>query len=327
MKNKILIGLMLLFGFNTFAKFEVTSLGTSGGVIPGTTTSYLIRDTKQKSFLVLDAGSTINGLDEAIKKGKFKDITVPKDSNYTKLGYMFRDSIKGYFISHAHLDHVAGLVISSTEDSKKNIYALPSVVKIMEDSVFNWKLWPNFGNTGQGFKLGVYKYNSPNVGEEFIIENTGLKGKIFPLSHSNYESSMIIVKNESDEYFAFFGDTGADRVEKTNLLDNVWKELAPLLKAKKLKGLIIEVSYLNATNEKDLYGHLTANLLMEELKKLGDYSGDINNLKGLNVIINHIKPSLLKNVNNVELIKKEIKNSNKYGINFIFSKIGDSYIF
>lgn len=66
---------------------------------------------------------------------------------------------------------------------------------------------------------------------------------------------------------------------------------------------------------------------MEELKKLGDYSGDINNLKGLNVIINHIKPSLLKNVNNVELIKKEIKNSNKYGINFIFSKIGDSYIF
>lgn len=325
MKKSII--LLFLISLNLFAKFEVTTLGASGGVVPGTTTSYLIRDLNRKEFLSLDAGATINGLDEAIKKGNFKDIQLPSDSKYTKLGYMFRDLIKGYFISHSHLDHVAGLAISSTEDTKKNIYALPSVVKIMEDSLFNWKLWPNFGNTGQGFKLGVYTYKNLEVGKEFDIENTGLKGKVFPLSHSNYESSMLLVKNESNEYFAFFGDTGADRVENTNMLDTIWKELAPLLKNKKLKGIIIEVSYLNDTKDKDLYGHLTANLLMEELEKLAKYSGNINNLKGLNVIVNHIKPSLLKDVDNTKLIRKEIETNNKYGINFIFPIQGESYIF
>lgn len=324
--KKIII-LLFLISLNLFAKFEITTLGSSGGVFPGTTTSYLIRDLNKKEFLSLDAGATINGLDEAIKKGNFKDIELPSNSNYTKLGYIFRDLIKGYFISHSHLDHVAGLAISSTEDTKKNIYALPSVIEIMKDSLFNWKLWPNFGNTGQGFKLGVYTYKNLEAGKEFDIENTGLKGKVFPLSHSNYESSMLLVKNESSEYFAFFGDTGADRIENTNMLDTIWKELAPLLKNKKLKGIIIEVSYLNSTKDKDLYGHLTANLLFEELEKLAKYSGNINNLKELNIIINHIKPSLLKDVDNTKLIRKEIETANKYGINFIFPTQGESYIF
>lgn len=327
MKNKILLSLLSLFSIISLANYEITALGSSGGVIPGTTTSYLIRDTKEKTFLALDAGSTINGIDLAIKKGGFKDITVPENDKNSKLGYIFKNSIKGYFISHSHLDHVAGLALSSTEDVKKNIYALPSVINIMEESLFNWKLWPNFANTGQGFKMGLYTYKTLETGKEFEIENTNLKGKAYPLSHSNYESSMLLVKNKSNEYFAFFGDTGADRIEKTNLLDNIWKELAPLLKAKKLKGIIIEVSYLNNTKDDSLFGHLTSNLLYEELEKLADYSGSKNNLKGLNVIINHIKPSLLKDVDYQKQIKEEILKSNKYGINFIFPNQGDTYIF
>ena len=46
--------------------------------------------------------------------------------------------------------------MSSTEDTKKNIYALPSVIDILEKNVFNWRVWPNFGDSGEGFKLGTY---------------------------------------------------------------------------------------------------------------------------------------------------------------------------
>ena len=119
--KKILFLFLSILSCNLFANFEIVTLGNSGGVVVGTTTSYLIRDKKSQSYFGLDAGITVNGLEEALKKGNFKDIIVPEDSKYTKLGYIFRESIKGYFLSHAHIDHIAGLVMSSTEDKKKNI--------------------------------------------------------------------------------------------------------------------------------------------------------------------------------------------------------------
>lgn len=324
--KKILFLFLSIFSWNLFANFEVITLGNSGGVVVGTTTSYIIRDTKSKYYLGLDAGSTVNGLEMALKKGNFKDIRVPEDSKYTKLGYIFRDSIKGYFLSHAHIDHIAGLVMSSTEDTKKNMYALPSVIDILEKNVFNWKVWPNFGDSGEGFKLGTYSYKKMEVGKEFEIEGTGLYGRILPLSHSNYESSVLIIRS-GDEYFAFFGDTGADKVEKSNLLRNVWKELGQKLKDGKLKGIILEVSFPNTVEDKNLFGHLNAKWLIDEMKVLSEYSGGTENLKKLNVIINHIKPNFLKDSNPEEIIKKEIDKENIYRIKFFYPKSGDSIIF
>ncbi|RRD39665.1 3',5'-cyclic-nucleotide phosphodiesterase [Leptotrichia sp. OH3620_COT-345] len=321
-------GLLLLFllSLNLFAKFEVITLGNSGGVKAGTTTSYILRDIGSKEYLALDAGSVVNGLEEALKKGNFKDIKVPEDSNYTKLGYIFRESIKGYFLSHAHMDHIAGLVLSSTEDTKKNIYGLPSVIDILEKNIFNWKVWPNFGDSGEGFKLGVYSYKKLEIGKEFKIEGTELYGQVFPLSHSNYESSMLLIRS-GEEYFAFFGDTGPDKVEKSQLLNNIWKELGPKLKAGKLKGIIIEVSFPNSTEDKNLFGHLTAKWLMEEMKVLSEYSGGTEKLKNLNIIINHIKPNFLKNVDNEKTVKKEIEALNIYKIKFLYPKQRESMIF
>lgn len=326
MKRFIFLLLTILLSSNLIGKFEVVALGNSGGVVAGTTTSYIIRDTDSKSYLALDGGSVVNGLEKALEKGNFKDIIVPTDSKYTKLGYIFRESIKGYFLSHAHMDHVAGLVISSTEDTKKNIYALPSVINVIENNIFNWKVWPNFGDTGEGFKLGVYSYKKVEPGKEFEIEGTGLYGRVFPLSHSNYESSMILIRSGED-YFAFFGDTGPDKVEKSKLMDNIWKELGPKLKNGKLKGIILEVSFPNVTEDKNLFGHLTPRWIMEELKVLGKYSGGTENLKNLNIIVNHIKPGFLKDVDNEKVIKKEIEELNIYKIKFFYPQVGESLIF
>ena len=93
-----------------------------------------------------------------MKKNNFKGITIPKDTEWSDTGYIFREKIKGYLISHGHLDHISGLVISSTEDTKKDIYGLKSTIETLKNNVFNWKLWPNFTNEGEGFKLNQYKY-------------------------------------------------------------------------------------------------------------------------------------------------------------------------
>ena len=44
--KKILFLFLSIFSWNLFANFEVITLGNSGGVVVGTTTSYIIRDTK-----------------------------------------------------------------------------------------------------------------------------------------------------------------------------------------------------------------------------------------------------------------------------------------
>ena len=69
---------------------------------------------------------------------------------------MLTTRIKGYLISHAHLDHVAGLIIASPDDSKKPIYALPSVAADLADTYFNWKAWPNFTDRGKAPQLKKY---------------------------------------------------------------------------------------------------------------------------------------------------------------------------
>lgn len=328
--KKIVLTILMFSNF-IFAKevFEIVALGVSGGVIEGTTSAYLIRDLNEDNYLALDAGSLISGINQAVLKGNFQNIQKSLQENLsddTIEGYILKNSIKGYFISHAHLDHFVGLGIASTEDSSKNIYALNSVIENLKDNFFNWKLWPNFANEGEGFKLGKYTYKRATPNENMWIENTNLNAKIYPLSHSNYESSMILI-NSNDNYFAYFGDTGADRVENSNHLNTIWQNLAPLIKDKKLKGVIIETSFINETPDNQLFGHLTANKLYEELAKFENYSGGSGSLKNLNVIITHIKPSLKINKNYKEIIKKEIDEGNRFGIKPIFMEQGESLNF
>ncbi len=325
--KKLLFILILLFSEYTIANsFEIVALGVNGGVVDGNITSYLIRNTKEENYLALDAGSLLPGVEKAIQLGNFKNLKNSEGSTLTLEGYIFKNLIKGYFISHAHLDHVAGLVVSSTDDSKKNIYAINSVVNILSKDYFNWRVWPNFTDSGEGFKLGKYSYKTLEIGKEIPIEGTSLYGTAYPLSHSNYESSMFLVRSDKD-YFAFFGDTGADVVEKSNNLDQIWKVLGEKIKEKSLKGIIIEVSYPNGIEDKNLFGHLTPDWLLKELKNLEKYGGGNKSLSGLNVIISHVKPSLDKNKDTRAIILKQLQDSNNIGVNFIMLNQGENIKF
>jgi 3',5'-cyclic-nucleotide phosphodiesterase len=56
--------------------------------------------------------------------------------------------------------------------------------------------------------------------------------------------------------------------------------------------MIIEVSFPNEVADGKLYGHMSPKWLLNELKNLEKYSGEDQPLKGLPVVISHIKPSL-----------------------------------
>ncbi len=312
MKKSILLALGLIIGNLTTSfsqKLEIIPLGIYGGGDESNLSCYLIGVEKSNSYLSLDAGTVRSGLNKAIEKKTF-DTIIAED--------ILRNYIKGYFISHGHLDHLSGLIINSPEDFTKPIYSLPFVVDVFKNNYFTNASWANFGNEGELPILNKYTYNRVESGKPFSIEGTAMIGEVFELSHVNpQKSSAILVKN-NDEYILYFGDTGADRVEGTNNLNNIWNRIASLIKEKKLQTILIEVSFPNSQPENKLFGHLTPKLLVEELTKLKEIVG-MKNLKGLNIVVTHLKPSGQA----IETIKKELATSNTLEVNYIFPVQGE----
>ncbi|MBC3379081.1 3',5'-cyclic-nucleotide phosphodiesterase [Serratia fonticola] len=304
------------------AGFDVVALGVDGGVSDGNLTSYLIRSDSQTQYLALDAGTLLPGIAKGLEKGSFPQVTPELAAPLTPQGYIFRQLIGGYFISHGHLDHVAGLILASPEDSKKTVYAQADTVLTLRNHYFNWKAWPNFTDAGNGSRLGTYRLQTLRPQQRVSLGLTGLSGVMYPLSHDRYPSSMLLVADREGA-FAYFGDTGPDVLEQSRNLDGAWRVLGPLIEQKKLKGMIIETSYPNEVDDKHLYGHLTPAWLLKELKNLQQYSGGEGSLKDLPVIISHIKPSLKQGEDVRATIKQQLDQGNDLGVKFILMEQGD----
>lgn len=322
MRNKMLALILACSASQAIAGFDVVALGVHGGVEEGNLTSYLIRSDDQKLYLGLDAGSVLPGITKALEKGAFPQVTAENAAPYTPQGAVFRNLIGGYFISHGHLDHLAGLIISSPEDSKKPIYGTADTIGTLRQHYFNGKVWPNFTDAGSGLRIGTYRLNAPRPAQRFSLGLTGLDGLIYPLSHGGTPSSMILL-SRNNESFAYFGDTGPDAVEKSNNLATVWQVLGREVKAKRLKGIIIETSYPDGVADGSLFGHLTPEWLLKELKALEVASGGKGSLNGMSVIISHVKPSLKVGADPEVAIMQQLDKGNDLGVKFVRMQQGD----
>lgn len=101
---------------------KLTVLGCSGGIGGGRHTTTLLID----DDVLVDAGSGVTtlGLDQLAR-------------------------INHLFVTHAHLDHVLGLplLLDSVGDLRGEpltVHALPEVLDVLSEHLFNWKLWPDF---------------------------------------------------------------------------------------------------------------------------------------------------------------------------------------
>jgi 3',5'-cyclic-nucleotide phosphodiesterase len=308
------------------AGFEVIALGVDGGISTNNLTSYLLRGDGQQKFLVLDAGATLPGIDKALQKNSFGPISAATAQPYSVRGYVFRNLLDSYFISHGHLDHFAGLVIGSPDDAKKTVYGSVATIGMLSQYSFNWKTWPNLTDAGDAPRLGVYHLQGEPAGTPFALGGTGLTGTLFPLSHGGAPSSMLMVTYQGQS-FAYFGDTGADSVEHSANLAAIWSALGDQVRTKSLRGMIIETSFPNEVPDNKLYGHLTPALLLKELKELERLSGGSGALRGLSVVVSHIKPSFKPDVDVRAVIKQQLENGNDMGIKFQLLEQGERAAF
>jgi 3',5'-cyclic-nucleotide phosphodiesterase len=114
-------------------------------------------------------------------------------------------------------------------------------------------------------------------------------------------------------YLLYLGDTGADTIEKSDKLNQLWMAIAPFIKTKMLKAIFIEVSFPNSQPDTKLFGHLTPKLFLQEMKNLSRYTGK-DALNNFNVVITHRKP----HANNEAAIKEELLKNNVLKLKFIF---------
>jgi len=290
--------------------FDIVPLGVKGGIDEKNLSAYLVAPIHTKDYICLDAGTINAGIEKAIANKVFKVST----------SEVLRKYIKGYCISHAHLDHVSGLIMNSPADSSKTIYATKKCMEMMEKHYFNGETWANFGDEGSGFLLKKYHFQTLIIGEKTKINTTTMTVTAFPLSHVNpFESTAFLIQN-GDDAVLYLGDTGADSVEKSDNLSLLWKAIAPLIIQNRLRGIFIEVSFPNEQPNSLLFGHLTPNYLMTELHKLEELTGK-GTLKKFKIIITHMKPPS----KNMTKIKEQLMKTNDLNLQLLFPIQGNRF--
>ncbi len=287
------------------ARFDIVALGVGGGLVEGDLTSFLLARHGEQKFIGLDAGSVGSGL--------------------AKAAVDFGD-VKAWAITHPHLDHVEGLAMNIVNATGTvPLYGLSSTIDALRDHLFNGVLWANFGNEGKPPQLGRLRYERLAPGRAVVVPELGFTIEALPLSHAGGTSTAFLV-GDGDGVVCFVGDTGPDLVEHSHQLDLLWQRLAPLVRGGKLKALFIETSYANDRKNELLFGHLTPRWLWMELQALAsssDPSSPKTALRGLPVIVMHIKPA----PGAAETIRKELDGGNDLGVRLLFPRQGERISF
>ena len=305
--------------------FDVVALGARGGIQDGNLSGFMIAPHGDTRAVTCDAGSLVNGLRAADEKGVFDDVALPEDLPYDRIGYVLTQHIRGYLISHAHLDHIAGLIVASPDDSGKPIYGLSLVNERIARTYFNWDAWPNFGDRGNAPQLGKYDYRDLAPGQSQELYGTGMVVTAFPLSHGSTELTAFLIES-GDDALLCFGDTGPDDVEQSTRMGDIWTAVAAKVRRGQLRAIIIEVLYTNTQPDNQLFGHLTPAWLLKSLRVLDEKAGEAG-LEGLPVVVSHIKYSLKKGQTPQEEILKELQADNDVRVRFIVPDQGDSWHF
>jgi len=211
---------------------RIRILGCSGGIGAGSRTSAMLVD----GDVLIDAGTGIGDLE-------LEEI----------------DSIRHVFLTHAHLDHIAGLpmLVDSVFDENftkpLTVYAREETLRALQNHVFNGVIWPDFA------KL-------PTAGNPMLRYQVCSPGDTVTINHRNFYAVDVMhtvptlgytVQN-SGGVFAVSGDT------KTN--ETLW----PVLNAcNDLRVLVIEVSFPDEMERlANDAGHYCPSTLAKDLERL-----------------------------------------------------------
>jgi len=184
--------------------------------------------------------------------------------------------IQHALISHAHLDHTAGLAFLTdtlamvAPERRVTVSSIGPVIESLRTHAFNDALWPNFTTIPSGA--------NPVLGFRDLVEEAEARvGDLWvtpvPVEHTVPTTGYIVHDGETG--FLYSGDTGP-----TNRLWRMAREMGGL------RALIVETAFPNRLDGlARVSGHLTPDMLRREIDKMPP---------DVPIWIFHIKPQLFQ---------------------------------
>lgn len=210
---------------------ELRVLGCSGGIGEQLRTTSLLLN----SEILIDAGTGLG------------DLTLQE-----------MGCIRHIFLTHSHLDHVAGLplLIDSIFDRIKSpiiIHAQATTLKAIQDHIFNHVIWPDFAVL-PSCDRPVLCYEELKPGESFQLGELNLS--MVKVNH--VVPSVGYIMRTANHTVAFSGDTTSN--------DTFWPALNEL---EQLDTLIVEAAFANGDLKLSQQAkHYCPSTLAADLKKL-----------------------------------------------------------
>ena len=306
--------------------FQWIPVGVEGGLDEANLSAHLIAPVGSDAYVMADAGTIQSGLRALAHAGCFAQIQ-PR-AGLTLEGTVLHDHVKAFLISHPYLDHLQGMVTASPTDAPKPLMSLAGVIGDIRDHVFNWRTWPNFGTEGEPPVLGQYTYVRLAPGVPTPIEGTGMTVEALPLAHGEHTDSAAFLIESGGRYVLYMGDTGPDEVEKSTKTAELFRRITPLVKAGRLHAVSIETSYVDERADEMLYSHLTPKWVMKAFAGLAamvDSGNPESALRGLRVLITHIKPDFSTGRPVRERVTEQLHAQNSLGLELVFLEQGRVY--
>lgn len=187
-------------------------------------------------------------------------------------------AIRHVFLTHAHLDHIRGIPFLADNIVVKNkkhfvtVISIPPVLKALKKHLLNNEIWPDFTAIPER-KNAVLRLMPIKPGRP--CEINGYQVTAFGVDHAVSAAGYLLEDGEGKRLL-YTGDTGPTKA--------IWKGAE-----KPVDCLIVEVSLPNSMEEMAVKtGHLTANLLRQEIGKMKNVPRRI--------LVTHLKPQHFKRI-------------------------------
>ncbi len=229
------------------------------------------------------------------------DITLDAGTGLCSLDIDELVAIDHVFLTHFHLDHVAGLaLLVDAVQGRRNrpitVHASAKVIASLKKNLFNWELWPDFAAIP----------NRENPALCWSILDLGvavdLGGRIITAHHVNHTpGSVAYWVHNATSGFLFSGDMASTPA--------LWKTFAS---EPKLRTVIVDCSFPNVDADiAERSFHFCPQSLIEDTERMPE---------NVDFLIYHLKPG------QEDLIMQELRSASA-GRDFAALKCGDQFVF
>lgn len=169
-----------------------------------------------------------------------------------------KEMVRDIVISHAHLDHIAGLPLFiddlfATLAEPIRIHAAAEVIEILERDIFNWSVYPRFSELSN-LGSSVLQYREIKPGTRFEVGHLS----VLPVGVNHKVPSSGFVVSDGTTTIALTGDTAST--------DKFWETVNT---EANVAAVLIECAFPNEMADlAAISHHLTPDGLGKELAKL-----------------------------------------------------------